>query len=107
MPDPVSLTTPTSDKRAWDHDPPPRSPGVAPPATKPADDHAGAGTIHDMPKEHLVPRTGTPPTAALPRDQSRLEMMRRVKRMSVEQRVDLFERLSRDAAWARSATRIR
>jgi hypothetical protein len=36
-----------------------------------------------------------------------MEMMRRVKNMSVEERVDLFDRLSRDAAWARSAKRIR
>ncbi len=54
-----------------------------------------------------MPKTEKPSTAALPRDQSRLEMMRRVKEMSVEERIDLFERLSRDAAWARSATRIR
>ena len=45
---------------------------------------------------------------ALPKDASRLEMMRRVKRMTVRERVELFERLSRDAAWVRrSATRIR
>lgn len=54
-----------------------------------------------------MPKTEQPPIEALPRDQSRLEMMRRVKRMNVEDRVDLFERLSRDAAWARSATRVR
>jgi hypothetical protein len=34
-------------------------------------------------------------------------MMRRVKRMTLEQRLELFERLSRDAAWARSAKRVR
>ncbi len=35
-------------------------------------------------------------------------MMRRVKQMSVEERLKLFERLSRDAAWIRSsAKRIR
>jgi hypothetical protein len=45
--------------------------------------------------------------AALPKDDSRLEMMRRVKQMSVEERVDLFERLSRRVAWARSAKRLR
>jgi hypothetical protein len=33
--------------------------------------------------------------------------MRRVKRMTLEERVELFERLSRDAAWTRSATRVR
>ena len=41
-------------------------------------------------------------------EQSRLLMMRRVKAMSVEERVDLFERLSRDAAWIlTSAKRVR
>lgn len=40
-------------------------------------------------------------------DESRLEMMRRVKRMTVQQRVELFERMSRDAAWIRSAKRVR
>jgi hypothetical protein len=39
---------------------------------------------------------------------SRLLMMRRVKQMSIEERVDVFERLSRDAAWIlSSAKRIR
>lgn len=54
-----------------------------------------------------MPKTEQAPIEASPRDQSRLEMMRRVKEMSVEERIDLFERLSRDAAWARSATRLR
>ena len=40
-------------------------------------------------------------------DESRLLMMRREKEMTVEQRIELFERLSRDAAWARSAKRVR
>jgi hypothetical protein len=40
-------------------------------------------------------------------DESRLLMMRREKELSVEQRLELFERLSRDAAWARSAKRLR
>jgi hypothetical protein len=35
-------------------------------------------------------------------DESRLLMMRRVKGMTVEQRLQLFERLSRNAAWIRS-----
>lgn len=44
----------------------------------------------------------------IPKDESRLEMMRRQKHMSVEQRVELFEHLSRTAAWIRrSARRIR
>jgi hypothetical protein len=42
-----------------------------------------------------------------PADESRLLMMRRIKRMTVEQRLDLFERLSRRVTWARSAKRIR
>lgn len=46
-----------------------------------------------------------PPGA--PIDESRLAMLRRVKRMTVEQRIELFEQLSRDAAWARSAKRVR
>ncbi len=44
---------------------------------------------------------------APPIDESRLAMMRRVKRTTVEQRLDLFEQLSRDAAWARGAKRVR
>jgi hypothetical protein len=41
-------------------------------------------------------------------EESRLFMMRRVKQMSVEERVDVFERLSRDAAWIlSSAKRVR
>jgi hypothetical protein len=60
-----------------------------------------------MRREHPVPKSDTQPSAALPRDESRIEMMRRAKAMSVEERIELFERLSRDAAWARSATRIR
>lgn len=57
--------------------------------------------------EPSAPKTDDPPPEALPRDASRMDMMRRVKNMSVEERVDLFDRLSRDAAWARSAKRIR
>jgi hypothetical protein len=40
-------------------------------------------------------------------DESRLMMMRRVKHMTVEERLALFERLSQDAAWVRSGKRIR
>ena len=40
-------------------------------------------------------------------DPARLEMMRREKGMTVEDRLALFERLSRNAAWVRSAKRIR
>ena len=46
-----------------------------------------------------------PPEPAM--DESRLLMMRREKEMTVEQRIELFERLSRDAAWVRSAKRVR
>jgi hypothetical protein len=40
-------------------------------------------------------------------EESRLLMMRRVQRMSVEERLALFDRLSRRVTWAWSATRIR
>jgi hypothetical protein len=40
-------------------------------------------------------------------EDGRAEMIARHERMSAEERVELFERLSRDAAWARSAKRIR
>ena len=40
-------------------------------------------------------------------DEARLATMRRVKRMTIEQRLDLFERLVRDAAWARTARRVK
>lgn len=40
-------------------------------------------------------------------EESRLLMMRRVKQMSVEERLALFDRLSRRVTWAWSATRIR
>ena len=40
-------------------------------------------------------------------DQSRVEMMRSEKRLTVEERVALFESMSRAAAWARPAKRIR
>lgn len=48
------------------------------------------------------------PRSALRDDPARVEMIAREKRMTVEQRVELFERMSRDAAWIRSsAKRIR
>jgi hypothetical protein len=43
----------------------------------------------------------------LPRDESRLLMMRRVKQMTLEERLALFERLGRRVTWARSAKRVR
>lgn len=58
-----------------------------------------------MRKEQVDPDSA--PKVALPKDQSRLEMMRRVKRMSLDERLDLFERLSRRVTWARSAKRVR
>jgi hypothetical protein len=59
-----------------------------------------------MPKEHSMSATEDAP-AALPKDASRREMMRREKQMTAEQRLTLFERLARFAAWARSAHRVR
>lgn len=44
---------------------------------------------------------------ALPREAPRLAMMRRQAGLSLECRISLFEALSRDAAWARRAIRIR
>jgi hypothetical protein len=58
-------------------------------------------------KEHNVSTNTAAPTTALPKDDARIEMMRRVKRMTLAERIDLFERLSRDAGWARSARRVR
>jgi hypothetical protein len=60
-----------------------------------------------MRKQHSVSKPAAAPRSALPKDASRLETMRRVKQMSLLERIELFERLSRDAAWARSATRLR
>ena len=47
------------------------------------------------------------PGPAPPIDEARLASMRRVKRMTIEQRIDLFERLVRDAAWASTARRVK
>jgi hypothetical protein len=60
-----------------------------------------------MGKERSVSKTEETPRAALPKDSSRIEMMRRHKHMSVEERLELFERLSRRVTWARSAKRVR
>ena len=57
---------------------------------------------HDRSSED--PRKGFP---APPIDESRLAVMRRVKRMTLEERLDLLDALSRDAAWARGAKRVR
>ena len=49
----------------------------------------------------------TESTGAPPPDESRRATMRRVKRMTLEERIDLFERLARDAAWASGTRRVR
>jgi hypothetical protein len=67
-----------------------------------------ADTINNHAKGAVHAADNGVPTEALPKDASRMDMMRRVKHMSVEERVTLFERLSRDGAWIRrSARRIR
>jgi hypothetical protein len=66
----------------------------------------GTATIQLM--QETEPSRSSAPTASRPdlhADESRLLMMRRVKAMTVEQRLQLFERLSRDAAWIRSAAK--
>lgn len=73
-------------------------------ATRPA----GTGRIR-LVDETNPSRSSAPdePRPEVAMDESRLTMMRREKEMTVEQRIELFERLSRDAAWARSAKRVR
>lgn len=69
---------------------------------------SGTGTIRRV--QETNPRNSTAPEERRPevaRDESRVLMMRREKEMTVEQRIELFERLSRDAAWVRSAKRVR
>ncbi len=68
----------------------------------------GTGRIQ-LVQETNPSRSSAPeePRRRAPMDESRILMMRREQEMSVEQRIELFERLSRDAAWVRSATRIR
>jgi hypothetical protein len=66
---------------------------------------AGAGTIHDMHEERVIQTDAAQPRSALRDDRARVEMIAREKRMTVEQRVDLFDRLSRDAAWIRSSAK--
>jgi hypothetical protein len=43
----------------------------------------------------------------LPLDERRTQMMRRQAGLALEARIALFEALSRDAAWARQAVRVR
>lgn len=76
-------------------------------SSRSADLAVPAGTIRRMHKDRSVAGSDAAQPPALPKDQSRHEMMAREKRMTLEQRVELFERLSRDAAWARSAKRVR
>lgn len=66
------------------------------------------GTIQRMDEDRAIQAGETAERVALSEDRPRLEMMAREKRMSVEERVALFERMSRDAAWIRSsAKRVR
>ena len=78
----------------------PGSGGVEPPA--------GAGTIRYMHEDRVIQPDEAQRRSALRDDRARVELMAREKHMTVEQRVELFERMSRDAAWIRSsAKRIR
>jgi hypothetical protein len=67
----------------------------------------GAGRISIMLEDRPARAKGDATRPGLPKDQSRLDMMAREKRMTVEERLQVFEALSRTAAWARSAKRIR
>lgn len=61
-----------------------------------------------MDEDRLLRPDHDKPLRALSEDTGRLDMIDRQKRMSLEERIDLFEALSRDAAWVRSsAKRIR
>jgi hypothetical protein len=52
-------------------------------------------------------RSPAPPDTDTEAEESRLAMLRRVKRMTIEQRIELFQSLVRDAAWARGARRVK
>ena len=68
----------------------------------------GAGTIQRMDEDRVISTSDSAQPTPLREDRSRLELMAREKRMTVVQRVQLFERMSRDAAWIRSsAERVR
>lgn len=59
-------------------------------------------------QENAPTEPAAPPSdAALELDAARLAMLRDVRLMSIEHRLDLFDRLQRDAAWARGAKRVR
>ncbi len=64
-------------------------------------------SMKDRRRDARTEPTAHPSAAASELDASRLAMLRDVKRMSIEERLDLFERLQRDAAWARGARRVR
>ncbi|HTX30165.1 MAG TPA: hypothetical protein VMD09_02205 [Solirubrobacteraceae bacterium] len=63
------------------------------------------GRIRFMDEERVIQTDAARAKSALREDRARVEMIAREKRMTVEQRVELFERLSRDAAWIRSSTK--
>ena len=60
-----------------------------------------------MRDEKSEPEPSEPTRPGIPKDSSRLEMMRRHKYMSLEERLDVFDRLSRFITWAHSAKRVR
>lgn len=69
---------------------------------------ADTGTIRYMDEDRVIQADEAQARSALRDDRARVEMIAGEKRMTVEQRVELFDRLSRDAAWIRSsAKRIR
>jgi hypothetical protein len=60
-----------------------------------------------MRDKRSVDKATETPRPGIPKDESRLLMMRRHKHMTLEERLDLFERLSRFTTWAHSAKRLR
>ncbi len=60
-----------------------------------------------QPVREIGPVTPLGRPRPLPRDGSREQLMRREAGLPLEERIALFEALSRDAAWARSAVRVR
>ena len=72
--------------------------------------HRASGTLaqsNPMRNDRPTATGEDAPRLALPKDSSRVEMMRRQKRMSAEERLALFEQLARFGDWARSARRVR
>jgi hypothetical protein len=68
---------------------------------------AGAATIRAVDDAQANPPDEPDPRINEEMEESRRLMMRRVKRMSIEERRALFDRLSRRVTWAWSAKRIR